>query len=346
MIKPGEKVCIVISDITRAWQRMSVYLPYLVVELNQAGINDQDIVFLSATGTHRKHTAAEHQFLLGPDLSSRFRVVDHDCRDESSLSYLGTTSFGTPVKINKIAVDCDHVILTGAIVYHLLAGWGGGKKSVVPGIAGYETIMANHAMSLNPKRGGGSNPETRSGKIIGNPIYRDMLEAAAMLKPTFLFNVVLNAAGRIAHAVAGDYYAAHEAGCGIVARQDSIPIAREAQLVIASAGGYPKDINFYQTIKTILNAESAIIPGGVMIILAQCAEGLGHPEMAEIIQNYDTLLAREDELRTNYAIAKFIAYYVTEIASRCPMIMVSDLPAESVAKANIRVVKTLDDALT
>lgn len=344
LVKPDETVCIVISDITRAWQRMSAYLPYLVAELNQAGIRDQDIIFLSATGTHRKHTPAEHQILLG-DLTQRFSIIDHDCRDESSLTYLGTTSFGTPVKINKAALACDHIVLTGAIVYHLLAGWGGGKKSLLPGIAGYETIMANHAMSLCPTRGGGSNPATRSGKVTDNPIHDDMLEAAAMAKPAFLFNVILDAHGHIAHAVAGDYQAAHAAGCRMVAQQDGVPISHRAELAIASAGGYPKDINFYQTIKTILNVNEAIVPGGAMIILSECSEGLGYSELAEIIQNYDTLLAREDGLRANYSIAKFVGYYVSEIAGQCLMIMVSEIPPESVANANIRVVKTLKEAL-
>ncbi|HBF35871.1 MAG TPA: nickel-dependent lactate racemase [Firmicutes bacterium] len=345
LVKPGEKVCIIISDITRAWQRMSVYLPFLVNELNEAGIRDQDILFLSATGTHRKHTPAEHQILLGPDLAKRFSVIDHDCRDTANLTYLGTTSYGTPVTVNKAALTCDHIIITGAIVYHLLAGWSGGKKSLLPGIASYETIMANHAMSLNPKRGGGSNPAVGSGKVIGNPVHEDMLETAAMVKPSFLFNVIMDPNGRIGHAVAGDFRAAHSAGCRIVDEQDRIAIPRLAELTIASAGGYPKDINFYQAIKSILNVNEAIKPGGAMIILAQCHEGLGDDEIQEIIQNYDTLLEREDGLRANYSIAKFVGYYVTEIASHSLMILVSEISPDSVANANIRVVKTLDEAL-
>ncbi len=345
LVKPGETVCIVIADITRAWQKMRVYLPFLVAELNSAGIPDAKITFLAATGSHRKHTPAEHEVLLGPDLSQRFTVIDHDCQDEASLTYLGTTSYGTPVTINQAALACDRLILTGAIVYHLLAGWSGGKKSVVPGIASYQTIMANHAMSLNPERGGGSNPAARSGKVIDNPIHEDMLEAAAMVKPAFLFNVIMNANGRIGHAVAGDYRAAHAAGCRIVAAQDSVAIARRAELAIASAGGFPKDINFYQTIKSILNVFEAIEPGGVMIVLSECREGLGNEEIRGIIQNYDTLLAREDGLRADYSIAKFVGYYVSEIASQCLIILVSELEPAAVANAVIRVVKTVAEAL-
>ena len=345
LVKPKEKVCIVISDITRAWQKMHVYLPYLVKELNRGGVSNEDILFLSATGSHRKHSEQEHQRLLGDELKDQFKVIDHDCLDDNNLVYLGETSYGTPVKINKLAMDCDHIIVTGAIVYHLLAGWGGGKKSILPGISGYETIMANHAMSLDPKIGGGSNPEIRSGKIIGNAIYEDMLEAAHLVKPSFLFNVIMDPKGNISHAVAGHYEEAHEKGCRIVDDVDGIFIKEKADMVIASAGGYPKDINFYQTVKTVINAKEAVHEKGIIIILSECSEGMGNPEIQEIVQNYSNLLEREQALRNNYTIAKFIGYYATEVAAKTTMILVSSLPPEELSMADITIVKTLDEAL-
>ncbi|MDF2545431.1 MAG: hypothetical protein K0R93_329 [Anaerosolibacter sp.] len=345
IVKPGERVCVVISDVTRAWQRMDVYLPYLIDELHQGGISDEDIVFISAVGSHRKQTEKEHQRLLGDALKDRFKVIDHDCFDEENLVYLGHTTFGTPVKVNKIAMDCDHIVLTGAIVFHLLAGWGGGKKSILPGIAGYETIMANHAMSLHPEIGKGSNPEIRSGKIIDNTIHADMLEAAGLVKPSFIFNVIMDSQGRIAHAVAGDYAKAHERGCQIVDEMDGISIQSKADMVIASACGYPKDINFYQTIKTVINAKEAVEENGVIIILSECSEGIGNAEIQEIVQNYDTLLHRERAIRENYSIAKYIGYYATEVAAKHTFILVSSLSPETLAMANIKIVKTLEEAL-
>ncbi|MBB6215263.1 nickel-dependent lactate racemase [Anaerosolibacter carboniphilus] len=345
IVKPGEKVCIVISDVTRAWQRMNVYLPYLVDELCKGGITDENIIFISAVGSHRKQTEQEHQRLLGDALKDRFKVIDHDCLDDNNLVYLGHTSFGTPVKVNKIAMDCDHILLTGAIVFHLLAGWGGGKKSILPGIAGYETIMANHAMSLNPEIGKGSNPEIRSGKIIDNSIHADMLEAAALVKPSFIFNVIMDSQGRISHAVAGDYAKAHARGCQIVDDMDGIAIQSKAEMVIASACGYPKDINFYQTIKTVINAKEAVEENGVIIILSECSEGIGNAEIQEIVQNYSTLLDRERAIRTNYSIAKYIGYYATEVAAKHTFILVSSLPPETLTMANIKIVKTLEEAL-
>lgn len=345
IVKPGERVCVVISDITRAWQRMGVYLPYIIEELNKGGIKDSDILILSATGSHRKQSKEEHRVLLGEKLADRFEVIDHDCKDEDNLVYLGTTSYGTPVKINRMAMECDHIILTGAIVFHLLVGWGGGKKSILPGIASYETIMKNHSMSLNPGLGMGSNPKTRSGNVINNPIHEDMLEAAGYVKPSFLFNVIMDSNGKIDHAVAGHYIKAHEQGCKIVDEIDGIEIKERADMAIATAGGYPKDINFYQTIKTIINAKEAIKDDGVMIILSECSDGFGNEVIREIIQDYNSLLDREKALRANYSIGKYIGYYVAEIAYKYRFILVSQMEPELVSMANVHAVKTIDEAL-
>lgn len=345
LVKPGETVCIIVSDITRAWQKMSTYLPYLVDELNAGGISDRNITFLSSTGSHRKQSSEEHKAILGEKLYQRFNIIDHDSLDEDNLVYLGTTTFGTPVRVNKIALNCDHIILTGAIVFHLLAGWGGGKKSILPGISGYETIMKNHSMSLNPEMGSGSNLEAKSGKVVNNPIHEDMLEAASFVRPTFMFNVIMDSKGNIAEAVAGNYVKAHEAGCEIVSKMDGVAIKEKADLVIASAGGYPKDINFYQTVKTIINAKEAISEGGVMIILSECSDGFGNEPIKNIIQNYDSLYSREEALRENYSIAKYIGYYITEVAEKYKLILVSNLCDKDFSTTNIHVVKSVEQAL-
>ncbi|MGF7058539.1 nickel-dependent lactate racemase [Brassicibacter mesophilus] len=345
LVHPGEKVCIVISDVTRLWQRMNVYLSYIVDELNSGGIKDEDILFISSTGYHRSQTKEEHRMLLGEKLADRFEVIDHDCFDKDNLVYLGTTRFGTPVSINKKAMECDHIVLTGGIVFHLLAGWGGGKKSILPGISGYETIMTNHALSLSPNAGEGSNPLVRSGNVENNPLHEDMLEAASFVRPTFMFNTIMSANGKIAHAVAGNYIKAHEAGCKIVDEVDGVPIKEKADLVIATAGGYPKDINLYQTSKTLINAKEAVIKGGTIIILSQCKEGFGNDPIKEILQNFDTVEEREAELRKDYSIAKYIGYFISEVARDFTLILVGDMDPELVKRADIKVVKTIEEAL-
>jgi nickel-dependent lactate racemase len=345
LVEKGERVCVVIPDITRAWQRTNLYLPFVIEELKRGGVRDEDILFICALGTHRPQTAEEHRLLLGPELADRFQVIDHNCNDQENLVYCGKTSFGTPVWLNKIAMECDHLVLTGGIVYHFLAGWSGGKKYVLPGISSYETVMKNHALSLNPTRGLGPHPNVRSGNDDTNLIHLDMLEAASFAKPTFLFNVV-TAEGRIAGAVAGHYQAAHDKGRELVDAIDGVTIQGKADLVIASAGGSPKDVNLYQSIKTLINAREATKPGGTMIILTESPEGLGgNAEVQDMILGYDTVLEREDALRADYSISKYVGYYFCESADKFDLLLVSSLDSNLLKKANITIVKTLDEAL-
>lgn len=345
LVHAGEKVCVVVPDLTRAWQKPQLYLPLVVKELERGGVKDEDILFICALGTHRKLTAEEHRELLGPELADRFEVVDHDAFNKNNLVYLGQTTFGTPVWVNKQAMDCDHIVLTGGVVYHFLAGWAGGKKYILPGISAYETVMANHALSLNPERGQGPHPDVRSGNIDNNLIHLDMLEAASFVRPTFIMNVV-TAEGRIAGAVAGHYIAAHDRGREMVDAIDGVQIKEKADLVIASAGGSPKDVNLYQSIKTLINAREATKLGGTMIIMTESPEGLGgDADVQDIILNYNTVLEREDALRKDYSISKYVGYYFCDSAVRFDLILVSELDPDLLKTANIKVVKTLDEAL-
>ena len=144
LVHAGERVCIVISDVTRRWQSPETYLPILIEELEKAGIRDEDMLILSATGTHRRQTREEHVGMVTEEVYDRIRVEDHQCEDTENLTYVGTTSFGTPVWLDKRALECDHIILTGGVVYHFMAGFGGGRKSILPGIAGRETVSYTH----------------------------------------------------------------------------------------------------------------------------------------------------------------------------------------------------------
>jgi Uncharacterized conserved protein len=346
LVHPGETVCLVIPDVTRAWQKTDKFLCKIIEELNAGGIDDKDITIISALGSHRTQTVEEHEKLIGKDLAKRFDVIDHDCFDKENLTYLGETTYGTPVIVNKKAVDCDHVVLAGGIVYHFLAGCGGGRKTVLPGISSYETIMKNHSLSLSKNLGEGKNEDAKCGKLKGNPIHEDMMQAAAFLRPTFIFNVIAGHDGNIAAAVSGNYVEAFYEGCNIVEKMDGVAINDKADLVIATAGGYPKDINFYQTSKTIINTIEAAKEGGTIIILSQCSEGLGgNQDVQDILLNFDTLLDREKELRREYSISKDIGYIFCELANKFEVIMVSDLNPELLKKANIKVVKTLEEAL-
>jgi nickel-dependent lactate racemase len=310
IVKPGEKICIVVSDVTRAWQRMGVYLPYIVKELNDAGIRDKNIRFLSALGYHRKQTREEHEKQLGTALLERFEIIDHDCMDKTNLVNLGKTSRGTPVTINKIAAEADRLVLTGCCTFHPWVGWGGGKKSILPGISSIESIQHNHLMILDEM--GRQRPEVRSGNIKDNPIHLDMLEVAAMVKPSFMFNVIMGHDGKIAHAVCGDCVTAHDAGRKIVDDLYAVPINELADITISSQGGYPKDIDVCQTGKGIYHTQEATKPGGTMIILSDCSEGIGPPEANTIFLECKTNAERERKF------ANFFGSEVYELLLRAP----------------------------
>ena len=345
MVKPGESVCIVVSDVSRTWQRMSIFLPFIVKELNDAGIEDKNIRFLCAIGYHRTQTEEEHARLLGEELVARFKMVDHVCTDKDNMVKQGTTSRGTPVAINKIAANADHIVLTGCCTYHPWVGWGGGKKSLLPGISAFETIQHNHVMTMNDEIGGGQRSEVRNGNTENNPVHLDMLDAADIVNPSFMFNVIMGHDGKIAHAVCGHYSEAHEVGCRIVEDLYSVPIDALADIVISSQGGFPKDIEFYQTGKAIYHTQDATKPGGTMIILSDCTEGLGPPDADSIFLGCSTTIEREKEVRNLFTVPKYVSYYICAAADKWNIIVVGSIDPGLLAKTPIKVVKTVEEAL-
>ena len=346
LVRAGEKVCIVISDVTRRWQSPETYLPILVAELESAGIRDEDILILSATGTHRRQTREEQIGLVTQAVYDRVRVEDHQCTEEENLAYVGTTSRGTPVWLDKRALKCDHILLTGGVVFHFMAGYGGGRKSILPGISGRETIMKNHNLALNPGLGSGSNPNVRSANMNDtNPVHADMMEACSMVNPTFLVNVVVNDDQEIIAAFAGNWITAHQAACDLVDRMYGVPVREKTPLVIASAGGYPKDLNFYQTIKTLCNAREVVEDGGTIILVTKSEEGYGSADTEKQIAGYPTMVEREKALRADFSIGAFIGYLFAECAETHHMIAVTSMDQKDFGTAKIHVVRTLDEAL-
>ncbi len=343
IVKPGETVCVVFSDITRSWQRTDIYLPLIVEELENTGIRPEDITLLSALGTHRKHSEDEKKQLTG-SLYGKYRIIDHDCDDTDNLVEVGTTSRGTVVEINRAAAEADRLILTGGIVFHLMAGYSAGRKSLVPGISSRKTIMMNHSLSLAPEKGKGSHPLIGCDKIIDNPLHEDLMEAQEFIKPDFLVNI-LPGKGAPGGAVAGHYLKAHEKGCRMLREFFLINIDKKRPVVIASAGGFPGDINFYQSVKSMINACQALEDGGTLILATRSQEGLGNPLMEEMLADFTTMAERENFLRENYTIGRFIAYYGCELASKFKTILVSEMNEPSLKNAGIENFKSLQDAV-
>lgn len=306
IVQAGDKVAIVVSDITRM-VGTAEFLPVIVDEINAAGVEDKDICIVVATGTHRGHTDEENVIVCGKEIVERIKIYQHDCKDKENLVDLGVTSQGTPVLINRHVAEADKVIITGSVSLHPMAGFGGGRKAVMPGVSGYETIMHNHAMALADKIGDGCNPKCETSVLEGNPLHQDMTEVCAKLAPAFLLNTVFTPDGKLHEVVAGDWYKAWEKGCNDLLAMAGIPIRELADVVFASAGGFPKDMNLYQSCKTHMNAVFAVKEGGIMILTLDCPD-IKEPAVFTDWFAKDDILQFEKDVRNSFSIPAFVAF--------------------------------------
>ncbi len=260
----GDSVVFIVTDHTRPTPSRKI-LP-LVWERISSRVHREDVTIIVATGTHRAPTDAELDALLGR-MRREFRVLIHNC--DHDLVEVGTSSRGTPILINRTVVDADHVVSIGHIGMHYYAGYSGGRKNILPGVAGRETIERNHAQLLD------FNCE---GCVYhGNPISEEMSEAARLVNIDFIVDVVLGSDGRVVKIVVGDIEAAHAVGRATWDDIFKVSLPARADLVIASAGGHPKDIDLYQAYKGLYNAAKAVRDGGMILLVAACPDGIGHP---------------------------------------------------------------------
>lgn len=306
IFQAGQTVAIVVSDITRLCMS-DVMLKVLVEKLNACGIADSDITIIVATGTHRGQTDEEDRRIYGEDIVDRISIIQHDCHDEAHLSYVGTTSRGNAIYINSAAVQADKLIITGAVSFHPMAGYGGGRKAVVPGIAGFDTIMRNHCHALADRCGDGCNPNVDVSILDGNPFHEDMKEACGLVQPDFLVNTLFTTDGDLFEVVAGHWYKAWEKGCQDLLQSGSVNIHTKADVTIASAGGYPKDLNLYQSIKAYMNAIFATKPGGIMILTLECPD-IKEPAVFTDWFFRNDMLQWEKDLRKEFNMAGFVAF--------------------------------------
>lgn len=341
-MRAAKRVVIVTSDITR-YTGSEIYLPLLVERLNSAGVSDDSITIVIALGIHRKQTEAEHKKIVGT-LYGRIRVMDHDCDDPGKLAILGVTTSGIEVSINRTVAEADHLILTGTIGFHYFAGFGGGRKSILPGVASRKACMASHFNVLNPDEGSGKNRFATTGNLENNPVHAAMVEACAMVEPAFIINTMLSPQKRIIAAFAGHWQSAHEAGCRFYADNFTSPLKEKGDLVIVSCGGYPKDINLIQAHKSMEYGSQALKGGGVMILLAECRDGYGNGTFFDWFR-FSDLLSFEKRLRSNYEINGQTAYSLLQKALAFRIILVSSLAPEEVQSMHMIPAKSLQEAM-
>ena len=342
-LQKGDKVVIIVSDITR-YTGADLFLPYLINRINRKGIPDKAVSIVFALGIHRPMTTEEQIKIVGDEVAGRIHMENHNIKNGDQLVSLGKTKRGTPVIINRRVAEADKVILTGTIGFHYLAGFGGGRKSIVPGIASYDTCVANHLLVLDPVKSG-RHPQARAGNLRENPMHEDMMEACKFLPPAFLFNTVLSEGYNIVHLAAGNRNAAFYRGCQLVDQHFRIPIPQTADLVIASGGGFPRDINFIQSHKTLEYAMNALKPGGVMVLVAACSEGLGHPDFFRWLRFQDPM-EMEFELRKHFQVNGQTAYATLVKAKRAKTLLLSELPDAVVRSMSMSPVHTIEEALS
>ncbi len=336
------RVAVVVSDATRPVPTRR-FLPYILDYLNAAGLLDHAIDVLIAYGSHRMMSDAETAALLGENIARRVRVHHHDCRDEARLVDLGTTSQGLPVRLNRLLAEADLVIATGGVAHHYFAGFGGGRKALVPGCAAHETILANHRLVLQDN-GELLCPRCRSGVLDGNPVHEAALEAARMAGKIFAVNVVLNSSGEIAHFISGALDASHRRACEIVDALYTKKIDAPVKLVLASCGGWPADTDLIQMHKAIDHAAEAVGDGGVLIICGAAENGVGSSTFERWF-DYSDLPTMAAAIRRDYTLNAQTAYAMRQKAARIKICLQSGLEPEFVRRMGLMPVESIKDAL-
>lgn len=267
LAKGRKDVCIVINDVTRPTPSQ-IILEGILEELHEAGVKDEQINILISNGNHRPATQAELIKMIGEDYVSRFNIVNHVATNDDDLTYLGDTPLGVPIHVNSCLAKSDIKILTGTIRPHQSAGYSGGRKSVLPGVAGLASIRKHHSFPIFPL-----SPQL--GVIENNTFHEQSLLGAKFVGIDFIVNVIENSHGQIMDAVAGDLELAHAKGVGKCSAIWTYELPEKVDIVITSPGGYPKDINLHQSQKAVAPCELILKEGGIIILVAECPDGAG-----------------------------------------------------------------------
>jgi nickel-dependent lactate racemase len=341
-ISSGDSALIVVSDATRATASAQV-VNLLVRRLIQNGVQPSDLGIIFATGIHRAVTAEEKIELLTPFIAQRVKTIDHDAYDASAMVLLGTTERGTPIEVNRALEDYSHVVITGGIGFHYFAGFTGGRKSICPGLASARTIEATHMLALDFETGA-RRAGVGSSLLDGNAVHEESERIAAMLNPRFAVNAVVDERERAVRIYAGDWRAAHRKGCQEYLSNHSMTIKTKREIVIASCGGSPYDINLIQAHKALDMAAHACTEGGTIILLAECRDGLGRSDFLKWFAEEDSR-ALALRLRDAYEVNGQTAWSLLTKAERFRIYLVSRLPDEEVRRVRMIPARSLSDAI-
>jgi len=334
LVKPNNKIIILVSDITRP-SPSSILLPPILEELREVGIRNDQIKIIFGLGIHRKHTEEEKKFLVGEYIFQQIKCIDHDI---NNCVQIGITRRGNKVSIFKEVLEADFIIGTGNLEYHYFAGYSGGAKALAPAACGRSTISDNHKHFLEPG--------ARAGVIEGNPVREEIEEIGEMKKIDFIVNAVLNTHKEIVKVIAGDVTKAHRVGVKFIEDMFSVCINKLADIVITSAGGFPKDIDLYQTHKAMENASLAVKKGGIMIVVGECRDGLGEGKFANALMEGLSPVQLIDELKRNFVLGRHKASRVAKIHLDSEVYLISKLDENIKEKLFLKNYNSLEKAFT
>ncbi len=318
LVAPGQRVAIVTSDITRPCPS-ALLLPAVIDDLNRGGVRDEDILVVFALGTHRMHTEAERKQLVGEAIHKRVRCVDSDPID---CVFLGDTSRGTPVWVFRPLMERDIRVCLGNIEYHYFAGYSGGVKAIIPGVSNAETIRQNHRWM--------THPDAITANLENNPVRADIEEAGEMVGVKFILNVILDENEKVVKAVAGHPFEAHRAGCRHLDMFGLQTINQPVDIVIVSAGGFPKDINLYQAQKALDNARHIVRPGGFILLVAECGEGLGNNTFEKWMHKPGGADAIIADIQREFVLGGHKAAAIAMAMKQAEIGLLSSMPADDV----------------
>ncbi len=339
LIAPGESVLIVVPDATRAVGSDQV-VNLVVRRLIANGTAPHDIRIIFATGIHRKVSNAEKDRLLTPFITQRIKTLDHDPRDLMQLTRRGETADGIPIELNRALAEHDRVIIVGGVTFHYFAGFTGGRKLICPGLASARTISASHKLAFDCERLD-RRMGVGTGLLDGNAVHEAFVDAASKSPPVFSINTIVNDRGEATDVFCGDWIAAHRAACDRYAERYTVRIEEKRELVVVSCGGYPYDLNMIQAHKALEAAARVCTPGGTIILLAECADGLGRDDFLTWFDAEDSF-ALAGQLCQKYRVNGQTAWSLLRKAEQFDLRIVTELDNEATEKMRLNRIEIRD----
>ncbi len=340
-----KKIVILVADHTRLWTKGNLYVPVILNILLEEGAINENIKVIIALGTHVDTPIERMHELVGEETIKKVEVINSANMNTDRLTYIGKTTHDTSLYLTSEACEADHIIMYGGVLHHVIAGFGGGRKYIHPGIAGYDSIQQNHSLTI--RADGSLHPKVCQAILEGNPVHEDMNEGAEMFlrdRTSLLINVAENGDGKIFYVAKGDWKKAFAEGCEQVNRAGRVFISRKADFVIFSAGGYEKDGQLYQSTKALFNSYGAVRDGGQIIMFAEAREGIGNIEFGEALKTYKgNMNVLGKKLIEKYSMPSYIAYRIIDILSRYNVTLVSNLSQEETEAFGFNYTNNIDE---